>query len=607
MALENLKQIFSGDWLNNVNAGLKTKIDNSYSFADLVSLDLSNNQYGFVLSRFITLVQTLYYFQFNEQTCCYDRIDKSDSCYHLMINTRGELRKFLFHLLTDREFSDSNKEQIIVYTKTSVPYCFLAVEGGFVASACAHKSCKNKNDLKMFLNRIKERFISILIKLEIFEEENKEKWILERMVDNVDLVSTDLPRVNYKPNGHFFEINIKKSRFFTLGRLELVPDHFYFHSKGDRQIKLTTSDYHLLIDNSNFVLTFPNFSTLERGTLCFNAPTNLLINNLPPTDQPLQLIRTTQLFFKNTNYISRFHAECILKMFASIHGYQELHLTPSKETKHFEIMKIPKEISSTSHQFRPVDFQDIVNPESQNFTGTLEEVKHLQNSHKSWFFIGPKHDSMRNIEILTQIITSFPFYQDSYPNGIDVNICDNFRLSSIGDQFSSDYFHTTFPIRYRRHQVDKFIEFPIFLKPNGLSFQGLKSFISAFNDPFFSILSEFNLIEGFFFQYTEQMIGEFYSGCFSRPWGKEWIRYLTSSPSYALKFAIPDDERKESFAALIRQQCIKAREMSGFIWTKNIIHCPCDLEEASKNMQTFTKLKNGDFKNLLTLNTLFIQ
>jgi len=71
-----------------------------------------------------------------------------------------------------------------------------------------------------------------------------------------------------------------------------------------------------------------------------------------------------------------------------------------------------------------------------------------------------------------------------------------------------------------------------------------------------------------------------YPNCLNRVYGEEWYTYTTSGPVAALKLKCFNLNE-------IRQLCIQARQESGFIWTKNILHCSADSKEAKENLSVF--------------------
>lgn len=588
----------------------------SYTITNLFNMNFSNSPYEYLLGKFFTILFTLNILIWNEQSEEFEPEDQKQLGIHLIFNTRNEIHKQFFSKLTGRDLETlyKHKEHVIIFElqPNTSPKCFLGNSSkGCVEIKCAHKTCLEKNAAMVKTREFKRNLIYLYSILEVLEPIQPPKWTLELVPLPFPLTANSQPIIVLNKEGTTFHVKVSKSKFDASGFFPLIPFRGYFrHLNGDRDITLSSdSDAVLRITNSSIFLQKRPFSTLERGDYYFKIPNSLKINQLTFSDtvmrcpNPFVFARVTQYNFKNTNYISRFHAEMILKMFASLHGLVEINLLSNKETKHFEIVKLPNAPNSTQKIFRPNDLVDCYNKESQNFTGTPEEVKSMVESHKSWFFLGVEHKNLPNLHVLAKILSMYPSYQDLYSNGIAIDLMgSNFRLGPH-DTFDDTYFSIPTAPRIPIGAANT-RSFPIFLKPNGLTFQGLRAFIQAFTDPDFSILKEFDMVEGIFFHYTEDMIREFYPGCFSRPWGKEWIRYLTSTPSYALRFEIPDNEHVQDYAAIIRKKCIQAREASGFIWTKNIVHCPADLEEATQNMVTFKKLVNEEFKNVLHENIL---
>lgn len=129
---------------------------------------------------------------------------------------------------------------------------------------------------------------------------------------------------------------------------------------------------------------------------------------------------------------------------------------------------------------------------------------------------------------------------------------------------------------------------PIFLKPSGLTYLGFNAFVNqylAHKDLFqYTYMTKLQP-----FTYTADIIQEFYPNCSERPYGQEWYNYLMSGQSAVMLFECGDllarGYSKFDVCKMWRDICVAARIDSGFVWTRNICHCPDSFEECEKNIK----------------------
>lgn len=81
-------------------------------------------------------------------------------------------------------------------------------------------------------------------------------------------------------------------------------------------------------------------------------------------------------------------------------------------------------------------------------------------------------------------------------------------------------------------------------------------------------------------QITDTQFNGLYSNCLNRPYGAAWKDYMTSGPCVALLMISPDVE-------VLRKKCCTIRALSGISWTKNVLHCSANKEEAKHDLEIF--------------------
>ena len=84
---------------------------------------------------------------------------------------------------------------------------------------------------------------------------------------------------------------------------------------------------------------------------------------------------------------------------------------------------------------------------------------------------------------------------------------------------------------------------------------------------------------------TEEEFANLYGNCMNRPYGFEWKSYMFSGPVIHAKIQL----RKSDFKDL-RLSMVQARALSKIIWTRNIVHCATDEEEAKQNIRDNFKI-----------------
>lgn len=167
-------------------------------------------------------------------------------------------------------------------------------------------------------------------------------------------------------------------------------------------------------------------------------------------------------------------------------------------------------------------------------------------------------------------------YLPSYFNMYEIKDC--LSLSDVVFHERMPTFETEVSVQDKQlHTV------PVLFKPNGMKGTHTATLIGE--------LLNYKLVDLVCLdRITDELFNGLYPNCLNRPYGLEWQKYLSSGPITIIKL--------EGNAKAIRDSCLNARKASGLPWTKNIVHCPADMEELASNGLLFKKYfnqKKSDF------------
>lgn len=178
-----------------------------------------------------------------------------------------------------------------------------------------------------------------------------------------------------------------------------------------------------------------------------------------------------------------------------------------------------------------------------------------------------------------------------YCNSIPIALAN-----SMKDSFSQKIFNSNAFMDNLQEAIHSKFLVPIFLKPNGLTYVGFNAFVEqvTVGRVFFENIS---LTCANFFYYSDEIIRAFYPNANGRPYGEEWHNYLSSGKSALLLFDCSKllesyNGDADACVRIWRDICVASRIASGFIWTRNICHCPDSEAERRINIEFIFSKEN---------------
>lgn len=141
-------------------------------------------------------------------------------------------------------------------------------------------------------------------------------------------------------------------------------------------------------------------------------------------------------------------------------------------------------------------------------------------------------------------------------------------------------------------QIECFTQIPIIVKPNGFSPYGPKKSCLeivmdciANVDPDFVVETNFKLFDFL----PNDLIHHLYPNSMFHAYGPDWLAYLKSGPGGIIMLKVPYSPL--TAVSRVRHLMLSARIQSNIVWTRNIIHAPCDDVELADNYDFV--IKNG--------------
>ena len=119
---------------------------------------------------------------------------------------------------------------------------------------------------------------------------------------------------------------------------------------------------------------------------------------------------------------------------------------------------------------------------------------------------------------------------------------------------------------------------PIVIKPNGLASTHLETIYNCFQEYGKCRIIKFTFMK----KIPDEIFNNYYPNCLQRGYGKEWQNYMYSGPVLLLWV--------DRYYKTARMASLTSRTRSKLPWTKNIIHCPENLEELNMNTDIFNSL-----------------
>ena len=119
----------------------------------------------------------------------------------------------------------------------------------------------------------------------------------------------------------------------------------------------------------------------------------------------------------------------------------------------------------------------------------------------------------------------------------------------------------------------------VWLKPNGMKYNNFSLFFNLLpHDYYVSEFKRYSWSENL--NNNMECINTLYDGCQDRPWRSEWNEYLMSGVTAVCKVnCVNSLKTLEHVVSELRSICLKCRELSKLIWTRNMIHCPENVSE----------------------------
>jgi hypothetical protein len=138
-------------------------------------------------------------------------------------------------------------------------------------------------------------------------------------------------------------------------------------------------------------------------------------------------------------------------------------------------------------------------------------------------------------------------------------------------------------LKYYESQEDKTLtsikSIYVWLKPNGMKYNNFSLFLNLLpHDYYVSDFRKYMWSDNA--KVNIECINTLYDGCQNRPWRSEWNEYLMSGDTAVCKVNCANLQKTlEHVVYELRSVCLKCREDSKLIWTRNMIHCPENVSE----------------------------
>lgn len=202
----------------------------------------------------------------------------------------------------------------------------------------------------------------------------------------------------------------------------------------------------------------------------------------------------------------------------------------------------------------------------------LNELKNKLHNDKGFTMVIHKSDQPNALQFIEEY-KKFIATRDSHLQ-VEFQLCqegfDSTRLIAFNDG-TPKFIETERLLHCSEHTNNESAY--VLIKPHGLMPHAIKCILNNWHDV---RVTDFKMEDTLKMEVIESL----YPNCKNRPYGPEWINYLTSGPVIHINV-------KCKSLQILRNRMVKAREESNYIWTRNIVHCSANAEEAKDNLRMY--------------------
>ena len=359
--------------------------------------------------------------------------------------------------------------------------------------------------------------------------------------------------------------------------------------KHDSRISLEITNLKLIVKNTcedfihvhDDILVSKYFRIFKKSTIVKGVEKPAYhFNNM----DYLRIVGIRMEGFKNSCYPIREHTECLIKEFMNLF-YGAIPLNTKKEFYHCfdNPFSFPSKMSvnyllSASQRIEKYNLDSI----NWNFNTVFDNKtdKILFNDQILYFALPFSLRSDMNVMLSTFLMFNDNFLKCSLIFDCNVNYKDFMGVLKHMEVYITSVnkrqIHSFYPKIEETYKHDYQSLLPqkntyaILFKPSMYQTDNLVKCFSILAGSLYDF--EYVYIKNYS-KLDDNVFNILYPSCLNRAYGKDWYNYMMSGQCTAIIFKTKFELK------IVRELCLKIREASQFIWTRNVIHCPENSEE----------------------------